>query len=55
MDVSGIPGAKAGDVAVLIGKSGEMEISACDIADQAKTITNEVLSRLGARLEKIVI
>lgn len=55
VDVSGIPDVKAGDVAVLIGKSEEAEISVCDIAEQAGTITNEVLSRLGARLERIVI
>lgn len=55
VDVSGIPDVKAGDEAVLIGKSGEAEISVCDIAKQAGTITNEVLSRLGARLERIVM
>lgn len=55
VDVSGIPDVKAGNAAVLIGKSGEAEISVCDIAKQTGTITNEVLSRLGARLERIVV
>ena len=54
VDVSEISDVKAGDTAVLIGKSGEAEISVCDVAKQAKTITNEIVSRLGARLERIV-
>ncbi len=55
VDVSGIPGVKAGDVAVLIGKSGEEEISVCHLAKEMGTITNEILSRMGARLERIVV
>lgn len=53
VDVSGIKDVQAGDVAVLIGESENCEISACDIAEQTGTITNEVLSRLGKRLEHI--
>lgn len=55
VDVSGISGVKAGDVAVLIGKSGEEEISVCDLAKETGTITNEILSRMGARLERIMV
>ncbi|MBD5393346.1 MAG: serine racemase VanT catalytic subunit [Lachnospiraceae bacterium] len=55
VDVSGIPGVKSGDVAVLIGRSGEMEISVCDLAVKAGTITNEILSRMGTRLERVVV
>lgn len=55
VDVSGIPGVKAGDVAVLIGESGEEKISAADLAEWDGTITNEILSRLGARLERVVL
>lgn len=54
VDVTGIPDVQQGDVAVLIGRSGEMEISAYDLAEQAGTITNELLSRLGPRLERIL-
>lgn len=54
-DVTGIPDVKAGDVAVLIGKSGEYEITAYDLAEQTETITNEVLSRLGSRLNRIML
>ena len=55
VDVTGIAGVRAGDEAVLIGRSGEEEILAGDLAEQAGTITNEILSRLGARLERIVV
>ncbi|MDE7313669.1 MAG: serine racemase VanT catalytic subunit [Eubacterium sp.] len=55
VDVSGIPHVQAGDEAVLIGRCGELEISVCDLAAQAGTITNEILSRMGARLERVVV
>lgn len=55
VDVSGIKDVKAGDIAVLIGSSGTEEISALDIAEEADTITNEVLSRFGGRLARIVV
>lgn len=52
-DVSDIPQIKQGDIAVLIGSSGGEEITAGDVADRCGTITNEVLSRLGTRLERV--
>lgn len=55
VDVTEIPNIKQGDIATIIGKSGEDEITAYDIAKQAETITNEVLSRLGNRLERILV
>ncbi len=55
IDVSGIPDVKAGDIAILIGKSEDKEISAADLAEQTHSITNEVLSRLGSRLERTVV
>ncbi len=55
VDVSAVPHVEAGDEAVLIGRCGDLEISACDMAAQAGTITNEILSRMGARLERIVV
>lgn len=54
VDVSSIPGVKAGDAAVVIGRSGAEEITACDLAEQSGTIANEILSRLGGRLERMV-
>jgi serine/alanine racemase len=52
VDVTGIENVKSGDIAVVIGKSGEELITAGDIAEQSGTITNEILSRLGGRLER---
>jgi len=55
VDISRVPGVQTGDEAVLIGKSGNQEITAADLAGQAGTITNEILSRLGARLKRIAL
>ncbi len=55
VDVTDILDVKAGDVAVLIGKSGEEEISACDLAEWAGTISNEILSRMGGRLKRMIL
>ncbi len=54
VDVSGIPHIKAGDTVVIIGKSGKLENTADALATQCGTITNEFLSRLGARLDRIL-
>ena len=51
-DVSDIVDVHAGDTAVVIGKSGNLEITACDIANQAGTIANEILSRIGERVRE---
>jgi len=55
VDISDISNVMCGDIAVIIGKSGNSEISAYDLAEQAETITNELLSRLSARLERVMI
>ncbi|MDF2838611.1 MAG: alanine racemase, partial [Evtepia sp.] len=55
VDISGIPDVQAGDIAVLIGRDGNKEITACDLAKQAGTISNEILSRLGERLERQLV
>ncbi|MCL1895412.1 MAG: serine racemase VanT catalytic subunit [Clostridiales bacterium] len=55
VDVTDIDGVMQGDVAVFIGRDGGAEISIMDFAEAAGTIPNEVLSRLGGRLERCVI
>ena len=55
VDLSGAGSVKAGDEAVLIGKSGELEIRAEDMAQWAGTISNEILSRMGERLERVAV
>lgn len=52
VDVTEITNVKSGDIAVLIGKSGQHEITAYDLAEESGTITNELLSRLGGRLSR---
>lgn len=53
VDVTEIPRICPGDEAVLIGKSGNLEIRAEDLAQWAGTISNEIVSRLGERLERV--
>lgn len=55
LDVTDIEKVERGDIAVVIGKSGGVEISVCDVAEQAGTISTEVLNRLGTRLKRVVL
>nr|WP_300865373.1 alanine racemase [uncultured Acetatifactor sp.] len=55
VDVSGIPRIQSGDTAVIIGVDRGEEITAGQIAEQCGTITNEILSRLGARLDRVTV
>jgi len=50
VDVTDISDASADDIATLIGKDRECEIQIADFAENANSITNEVLSRMGRRL-----
>lgn len=52
VDITAIPDVSPGDVATLIGTSGDLEITAYDLAETSDTITNELLSRLGSRLRR---
>lgn len=54
VDVTDIPFVCPGAEAVLIGVSGQEEITAYDLAEACGTITNEILSRLGERLGRMV-
>ena len=55
VDVTGIENVKCGDIAVIIGKSDNLEITAYELAEQSDTITNEILSRMGNRLNRLLI
>lgn len=48
------PPSSPGDEAILIGSAGQETITAYDLARQTDTITNEILSQLGTRLERIL-
>ena len=50
VDVTDVPDAAQGDTVTLIGRDGAAEISAVELAETCGTITNELFSRLGARL-----
>lgn len=54
-DVTVIPRVEPGDIATLIGSDGQECICAADLADACGTITNELLSGLGPRLERVPI
>ena len=53
LDVGHIDDVKVGDEAVLIGRQGEEEISADEIAELLGTINYEVVTALMARVERV--
>ena len=55
VDVTDITYVKAGMTATLIGKDGNEEILASEVAKKAESITNELLSRMGRRLKVFII
>ena len=55
VDITDIPDVNQGDVAMVIGQSGDNEISVYDLAEQEGTITNEIVSRFGNRLERVLV
>lgn len=55
LDVTDIEDISLGEEVVFIGKSDMERISAEEMAKCAGTISNEILSRLGKRLERIPV
>lgn len=55
LDVTGIPGVSIGDEAVVIGRQGNVSISAWDIADMTGTIPYEVLCGIAARVPRVPV
>ena len=53
LDVTDVPGIRAGTEVVFIGSSGQARITARDLAAASDTIPNEILSRLGPRLRRM--
>jgi alanine racemase len=53
IDVSHIEDAAVGDEVVLMGRQGEKEISAAELADRAGTITWEIVTRIGSRVRRV--
>ena len=52
LDVTEIPGVQAGDVATLIGQDGAERISAEEVGEWSKTISYEVLTSIGPRVDR---
>jgi alanine racemase len=50
-----VPGARAGDEVVLIGKQGEEQIRAEEVANCWGTINYEVVCGVGARVPRIYL
>lgn len=55
IDVTGIRKVQIGDVVTVIGSDMKEDVSAERVAEESNTITNELLSRLGNRLERIYL
>ena len=55
VDVTDIPNVRVGSEAVLIGAAGGEKIFAPQLAGACGTITNELLSRMGARLKNVTL
>jgi len=54
LDVTDAEDVEAGDVATFIGRDNDEEIRCEDVAEAARTITNDILSGLSGRLPRIV-
>lgn len=53
IDVTSIDGVTQGDTVTLIGQDGADSITASQIAGRCGTVANEILSRLGSRVERV--
>ena len=52
IDVTDVPGVQVGDVATLIGEDGDERITAEEVGDWSGTISYEVLTSIGPRVER---
>jgi alanine racemase len=55
IDVSQIDGAAVGDEVVLMGRQGDEEISATELADRAGSISWEITTRIGQRVQRVYV
>jgi alanine racemase len=52
LDVGDVPDVKVGDTATLIGRDGDQVITAEEVATWSGTISYEVLTSIGPRVER---
>lgn len=55
IDVTGVPDAAVGDEVVLMGRQGNEEISATELADLSDTINWEIVTRIGSRVRRVYV
>ena len=55
IDVSHIPDVDVGDEVVLMGKQGDAEIPCVELSGKAGTITWDITTRVGQRVERVFI
>ncbi|RJG18864.1 serine racemase VanT catalytic subunit [Paenibacillus thiaminolyticus] len=55
VDVTHIEGVQEGDTVTLIGQDGQASITAGEMASRCGTITNEIVSRIGQRVDRIYL
>jgi alanine racemase len=55
IDVSEVSDAAVGDEVVLMGRQGDEEISAEELAERAGTITWEIITRIGSRVRRVYV
>jgi alanine racemase len=55
IEVSEIKDAVVGDEVVLMGRQGDEEISATELAERADTITWEIITRIGSRVRRVYV
>lgn len=55
VDVTDVAGVEAGDEVVVIGRQGDEEITAFEIADKAGTIPWEVFTGIGSRVTRVYV
>jgi alanine racemase len=52
LDVTDVPGVQVGDVATLIGADGDQRITAEEVGEWSGTISYEVLTSIGPRVQR---
>jgi len=55
IDVSHLEDAQVGDEVVLLGRQGDQEISAAELAERAGSITWEITTRIGSRVSRVFV
>jgi alanine racemase len=55
IDVSKIDDVQAGDEVVLMGRDGNEEVSCTELAERARTITWEITTRIGSRVQRVYV